>query len=242
MTSAFKSGTPAHGEFVHDVTSTWTVGPGAYRHTGMTDRLPDGGTHGFRSGRTKAVKDKLRVPGPGAYDPYSDARARRHLGAPATPSTSFTWTRRPTAPSIPTLQMAMGYEEDGAGQLVPQEAPKPPKGGVAPNRYSPSTALTQRATLSPDFGASMGRSLPIVGTFVSSTEGLAPGCHTGVTANPRPRRPVPSTSFANKTEKDVEWHPWEGPPGPKYSAWVRSELCGGTRPIKDFPRQRRHYS
>ena len=259
-TSSFLSGT-GRGADVDDTTARWAPGPGTYGSTAFSDGLPEFGSAAFKSKRTHG-RAPTPTPGPGAYTLKSTIKGsnsteslfvgsvsgagRVVTGGPGNSSSSFIWTRRSTAPSIPTLQLAMGYEEDADGQLVPQDAPQPPAGGVAPNRYSPSIVLTRRRPKACDFGASTGRAQPVLGAFTKATtlarngDGLAPGTYQGMTANPRPRQTPPSAPFSQKVPKpETDWRPWEGTPGPKYDIQSGLNSVGGKLPIKTVPHQRR---
>ena len=153
MSAAFRSRTPAH-DFEADVTCRWTVGPGAYDLFSGLDKLPAHNNRSSFKSRRWHARPPVPTPGPGAYTPKAwGIRTDRgvSIGPSAGPAgssgvadssscSSFVWTRRATAPSIPSIDQAMGYEEDADGQLVPQEAIQPPAGGVAPNHYSPTMA------------------------------------------------------------------------------------------------------
>ena len=153
MSAAFRSRTPAH-DFEADVTCRWTVGPGAYDFFSGLDKLPAHNNRSSFKSRRWHARPPVPTPGPGAYTPKAwGIRTDRgvSIGPSAGPAgssgvagssscSSFVWTRRATAPSIPSIDQAMGYEEDADGQLVPQEALQPPAGGVAPNHYSPTMA------------------------------------------------------------------------------------------------------
>ena len=153
MSAAFRSKSAAH-DFDADVSALWSPGPGAYEFDSFQGASDEGGTQAFKSRRWQP-RAQTPTPGPGHYKPFAGSPSfavrtpvQRIGGAhPAQPRTdelgnAFVWTRRPTAPSIPSLQLAMGYEEDADGHLVPQEAPPPPKGTPAPDRYSPNVAIT----------------------------------------------------------------------------------------------------
>ena len=141
-TSAFRSRTAAHGHEA-DVTSRWTVGPGAYEISSFfsPEKLPTNGNQSaFRSRRRAFMTGPPKTPGPGAYAAknlsagWGSRSRQQHVSGPvlgpssSSSSNAFVWTRRATAPSIPSIDTAMGYEEDAYGQLVPQEAPRPPAG------------------------------------------------------------------------------------------------------------------
>ena len=226
-TSAFRSRTAAHGH-ESDVTCRWTVGPGAYELSSFfsAEKLPTNGHQSaFRSLRRAFVAGPPKTPGPGAYTAknhsggWGSRSRQQHVSAPvlsASPSSSsnaFVWTRRATAPSIPSVDTAMGYEEDADGQLVPQDAPRPPTGGVAPNQYTPLSTLTKPRAINGtwDVAERSGGSIFAMNTGAAA---LAPGHSTGMTANPRPRRTLPASSFATKVEPaKAGWEPWAGPPG-----------------------------
>jgi len=107
----------------------------------------------------------------------------------------------------------MGYEEDADGQLVPQDALRPPTGGVAPNQYTPLSTLTKPRAINGTWDVA-GRSGGSMFATNTGAAALAPGHSTGMTANPRPRRPLPASSFATKVEPaKAGWKPWAGPPG-----------------------------
>ena len=68
-TSAFRSRTAAHGHEA-DVTSRWTVGPGAYEISSFfsPEKLPTNGNQSaFRSRRRAFMTGPPKTPGPGAY-------------------------------------------------------------------------------------------------------------------------------------------------------------------------------
>lgn len=249
--SAFKSATPAH-DYEADVTSHWTVGPGAYNLSSFfqVNKLPASDNRSSFRSRRRPPPAQAPTPGPGAYSPSgwgvrsSNQSSRSSLGSDGSSSVqngSFVWTRRATAPSIPSIDQAMGYEEDAEGQLVAQEAQRPPQGGVAPNHYSPQHTLTKPRAVVADFSAAAGREQLGLGTFQTGASADAPASYTGMTANPRPRRSVPSASFATKWgAAEGAWQPWPGGPGPaKYDGDVASAKIGSSRPIKRFPQQRR---
>lgn len=259
-TSSFLSGT-GRGAEADDNSALWAPGPGAYGSKGFAHGLPEFGSAGFKSKRTQG-RAPTPTPGPGAYTLKSTIKGtnstassfvcsvssagRVVTGGSGSSGSGFVWTRRSTAPSIPTLQLAMGYEEDADGQLVPQEAPRPPDAMPAPNRYSPSVVLTRRRPAASDFGASAGRAQPVPGDFTKATtlarsgDGLAPGTHQGMTANPRPRQPAPSAQFSRPVPQlEIERRSWEGTPGPKYDIQSGLNSVGGKLPIKTVPRQRR---
>ena len=226
-TSAFRSRTAAHGHEA-DVTSRWTVGPGAYEISSFfsPEKLPTNGNQSaFRSRRRAFMTGPPKTPGPGAYTAknlsagWGSRSRQQHVSGPVLgPSSSssgnaFVWTRRATAPSIPSIDTAMGYEEDAYGQLVPQEAPRPPTGGVAPNHYTPLTTLTKPRAINGtwDLAERSGGSMFMVNTAAAA---VAPGHSYGMSANPRPRRAAPDSSFASKVEPaKAGWQPWAGPPG-----------------------------
>ena len=226
-TSAFRSRTAAHGHEA-DVTSRWTVGPGAYEISSFfsAEKLPTNGHQSaFRSLRRPFVAGPPKTPGPGAYTAknhtggWGSRSRQQHVSGPvlgASPSSSsnaFLWTRRATAPSIPSVDTAMGYEEDADGQLVPQDALRPPTGGAAPNQYTPLSALTKPRAINGTWDVA-GRSGGSMFATNTGAAALAPGHSTGMTANPRPRRPLPASSFATKVEPaKAGWKPWAGPPG-----------------------------
>ena len=236
--SSFRSKTPAHGVFRNedDVTSRWTVGPGAYEATSFfsADKLPiNGHQSSFRSCRRPFVMGPPKTPGPGAYTAkghsggWGSRSSKQHMTSPApsarspsassSSSSAFVWTRRATAPSIPSIDTAMGYEEDADGHLVPQDAPRPPKGGVAPSSYSPLSTLTKpRGAINGAWGLAEREGGSTFGIFAGTTAAaaLAPGHSIGMTANPRPRRAVPYSSFVPKVEPAKSgWKPWAGAPG-----------------------------
>ena len=226
-TSAFRSRTAAHGHEA-DVTSRWTVGPGAYEISSFfsPEKLPTNGNQSaFRSRRRAFMTGPPKTPGPGAYTAknlsagWGSRSRQQHVSGPVLgPSSSssgnaFVWTRRATAPSIPSIDTAMGYEEDAYGQLVPQEAPRPPTGGVAPNHYTPLTTLTKARAINGtwDLAERSGGSMFMMNTAAAA---VAPGHSYGMSANPRPRRAAPDSSFASKVEPaKAGWQPWAGPPG-----------------------------
>jgi hypothetical protein len=226
-TSAFRSRTAAHGHEA-DVTSRWTVGPGAYEISSFfsAEKLPTNGHQSaFRSLRRPFVAGPPKTPGPGAYTAknhtggWGSRSRQQHVSGPvlgASPSSSsnaFLWTRRATAPSIPSVDTAMGYEEDADGQLVPQDALRPPTGGVAPNQYTPLSTLTKPRAINGTWDVA-GRSGGSMFATNTGAAALAPGHSTGMTANPRPRRPLPASSFATKVEPaKAGWKPWAGSPG-----------------------------
>ena len=232
-TSAFRSKTVAHGA-ESDESCRWTVGPGAYEISSFfsAEKLPTNGHRSaFRSGRRSPINGPPSTPGPGAYTDKSFSggwgsrspggkapapRSRAPLPSPSSTSDSNTpvWARRATAPSIPSLDTAMGYEEDADGKLVRQDAPRPPEGGVAPNHYTPLSTLTKPRSINGVWDLA-GRGHGATFAVATAASALAPGHSTGVTANPRPRRFPPSSSFAPKAAptKDLDSSPWAGGPG-----------------------------
>ena len=223
--SAFRSRT-IRGGAEEDVTCRWTVGPGAYELSSFfsAEKLPTNGHQSaFRSLRRDFVTGPPKTPGPGAYTAknhsggWGSRSRQQHVSAPvlsASPSSSsnaFVWTRRATAPSIPSVDTAMGYEEDADGQLVPQDAPRGQYAPPAPNQYTPQSTLTKPRAIN---GAWDMAERKIGERRNTGAAALAPGHSTGMTANPRPRRTLPASSFATKVEPaKAGWEPWAGPPG-----------------------------
>ena len=223
--SAFRSRT-IRGGAEEDVTCRWTVGPGAYELSSFfsAEKLPTNGAQSaFSSARRPFVTGPPKTPGPGAYTAknhsggWGSRSRQQHVSAPvlsASPSSSsnaFVWTRRATAPSIPSTDTAMGYEEDADGQLVPQDAPRGQYAPPAPNQYTPQSTLTKPRAIN---GAWDVAERKIGERRNTGAAALAPGHSTGMTANPRPRRTPPASSFASKVEPaKAGWEPWAGPPG-----------------------------
>lgn len=74
-----------------------------------------------------AESKKDFTPGPGSYSSsvkWTNKPKRRARSSEFARGSQVTWTRMPTAPSIPVNQQSFGYEENEMGMLVRQKPPQ----------------------------------------------------------------------------------------------------------------------
>lgn len=83
-----------------------------------------------------------KAPGPGAYQIRDSWKASKKI---VKNSASASWTRVPSAPSIPAFHQAYGYDETTSGELIMQKNPEKTYAGtgkdsVGPGHYSVSNS------------------------------------------------------------------------------------------------------
>ena len=166
--------------------------------------------HGLETKRPSAqnavsMRKPEPTPGPGRYSPsnMSTIGVQRRVRRQASPSSIF-WASRGSAPSIPVVDQAWGYEEgiDGSLKLQQPEQPSPTPPG--PGYYSPASVAIKRASPMVGFSAGTGRQTVVPEACTRSAAwGIAPGDYEGEHANPKPYTPLPSSIHPPKLYSSI---------------------------------------
>lgn len=123
-----------------------TPGPGSYSTPDLNSKsvldqygqLRPSGPFASRQSRFKAANSRL-APGPGAYQVEKSWIKPRTI-SPRKEIVALNWLRLPSAPSIPALKQAFGYDETPNGELIMQKNPEKvfdgtPEDCVGPGHY-----------------------------------------------------------------------------------------------------------
>ena len=216
-------------------------GPGCYSPS--LDSPPPGSgsspSSSFRPPHFKGTHTKASTPGPGQYSTQRPF-ATTGPGVPSAPSSGFSWSRLPTAPSIPPPSSTLNLDEADASQVRHDaRAPVGPEPG--PGSYSPQHVLTQHRASAPDFGAGTGREQRVQGVpDALPKDGPAPGMYHEVTENPRPLCPPPSQVFSSRSQRH-EAVQKDAPDCPSPLDYNPPPGMGSVKPVpRHVPVQRKH--